>query len=309
MKSCSIQKVAIPGSLLGMFTELEAVDAEGSQLRSQMENQGYVFIRNALSRDQVMRARSEVFGQLKRMGEITDPVLDGIATGTSRRRELSGNKLGEFWKEVSEGSHLRDVTHGDELHQWASFLLNEPARAHDLLYLRPLVKGKSTQLHYDYPFFAGYAQSMYTAWVPLGDIPMSDGPIALIEKSNQFLDMINPLMGHDYDKSRANELVQHAAYSGAADEHPVDLVRRRKVRILTTDFRAGDLLFFSMLLLHGSLDNQSAVGRTRLSCDVRYQPANETTEDKRYFGRDPSGSKGGGYGDMRGAQPLSESEE
>ena len=64
-----------------------------------------------------------------------------------------------------------------------------------------------------------------------------------------------------------------------------------------------------MLLLHGSLDNQSAVGRTRLSCDVRYQPANETTEDKRYFGRDPSGSKGGGYGDMRGAQPLSESEE
>ena len=56
MKSCSIQKVAIPGSLLGMFTELEAVDAEGSQLRSQMENQGYVFIRNALSRDQVMRA-------------------------------------------------------------------------------------------------------------------------------------------------------------------------------------------------------------------------------------------------------------
>ena len=69
-------------------------------------------------------------------------------------------------------------------------------------------------------------------------------------------------------------------------------------------FQAGDLLVFNMLTLHGSLDNQSPLGRVRLSCDVRYQPAEDPHDDPRYFGPRPAGSKGGGYGDMRGAQPL-----
>ena len=29
-------------------------------------------------------------------------------------------------------------------------------------------------------------------------------------------------------------------------------------------------------------------------------------DDERYFGQDPRGSHGGGYGDMKGAKPLTE---
>ena len=76
------------------------------------------------------------------------------------------------------------------------------------------------------------------------------------------------------------------------------------MRLLSTDFEAGDVVVFSGFTLHGSLDNNSPDERVRLSCDVRYQPAADPHTDERYFGVDPKGSKGGGYADMRGAKPL-----
>jgi catechol 2,3-dioxygenase-like lactoylglutathione lyase family enzyme len=97
-----------------------------------------------------------------------------------------------------------------------------------------------------------------------------------------------------------------AAYNDVNQTDPIDFVERRGTRILSTDFRAGDLLVFGGFTLHGSLDNNSPHGRIRLSCDVRYQPERDPADDERYFGPDPQGSKGGGYGDMRGAQPLTE---
>ena len=62
-----------------------------------------------------------------------------------------------------------------------------------------------------------------------------------------------------------------------------------------------------MFTLHGSLENNSPAGQARLSCDVRYQPAADPAVDGRYFGPSPTGSKGGGYADMRGARPLADS--
>jgi hypothetical protein len=60
-----------------------------------------------------------------------------------------------------------------------------------------------------------------------------------------------------------------------------------------------------MWTLHGSLDNRSAVGRVRLSCDVRCQSASEPL-DPRYFGPDPGGVTGAGYGEVNGAKPLTQ---
>ena len=86
---------------------------------------------------------------------------------------------------------------------------------------------------------------------------------------------------------------------------PVAFARERGCRLLTADFEASDLLVFDMRTLHGSLDNHSPRGRVRLSCDVRYQPAADPL-DHRYFGPDPGGTFGGGYGELNGAKPLDE---
>jgi hypothetical protein len=55
-------------------------------------------------------------------------------------------------------------------------------------------------------------------------------------------------------------------------------------RWLTGEFRAGDLLTFSMYTVHASLDNQSK--SIRLSSDTRYQLASEPV-DERWIGENP----------------------
>ena len=79
----------------------------------------------------------------------------------------------------------------------------------------------------------------------------------------------------------------------------------RGSRLLTADFGPGDCLVFGMFTFHGAFDNLSPINRARLSCDVRFQPAADPT-DPRYFGAEPTGTTGAGYGELNGAKPLTE---
>ena len=297
-----IQGLTIPEEFLGRLTNHDGDPTDTPALSKALESDGYVLLRGALDVDEVISARAEVFSSLESVGEITLPAVDGTATGMSLRQESVDN-LGVFWQQFSEGRALRQVTHGLRINRLLASILGEPARGHDLMYVRPAPVGRATRMHYDFPFFAGGGHQIVTAWVPLGDAPVADGPLVVVEGSNRFDDLI---VNVEYDGDCSNEVLQQAAYSKQNDTDPVALVLQRGTRLLTTDFVAGDLMVFSMFLMHGSLDNCSTESRVRLSCDVRYQPAAASIDDTRYFGPNPSGSKGGGYGDMRGAQPLTE---
>ena len=299
----TIQGRPIPADRLGTLKPFDGDPADPSDLASGLDNEGYLLLRGVLDTALVTAARGEVFRHLARVGEIADPVESGFATGSSQRPDPSADE-GLFWQTISEGPVLRRLTHGPELQTILATTLGEPARAFDLIYLRPTPVGRATALHYDYPFFAGSAQPMINAWIPIGDIPVEDGPLVIVEHSNRFSDLIDQLLAVDYASDRSNDVVQQAAYGGASDIDPLELVTDRDTRLLTADFRSGDVLLINMFTLHGSLDNVSPLNRVRLSCDVRFQPADQPADDERYFGEYPKGSKGGGYGDMRGAKPL-----
>ena len=251
----------------------------------------------------MLTAREEVLTRLAEVGEVAEPVMEGRVTWQSWRPDPSEDR-GEFWKSVNHGVALREITHGASAHEIAATVLGESARAHDLTYLRPMAPESVTPLHYDYPFFAGDSLRIHTVWIPFGDIPLSDGPLVIVEGSFRFDDLLNPIRAIDFQTDRANETVQAAAYDPQNKLHPIDLGKQRGVRLLSTEFKAGDVVVFSGFTLQGSLDNNSADNRLRLSCDVRYQPVADPHTDERYFGKKPQGSKGGGYTDMRGARPL-----
>jgi len=299
----TIQGHTVPSDRVGSLSPFSGDATDHQQLAAALAEDGYVFLRGHLDADLVAAARSEVFRQLAFVGEVGDPPEDGIATGKSRRMDPAEDE-GLFWQKVSEGPVLRRLTHGLELQTTLDHALGEPARGFDLIYLRPTPVGRATALHYDYPFFAGSAQPMINAWIPVGDIPVEDGPLVIVEGSHRFSDLVDQFLAVDYATDRSNDVVQQAAYGGAANINPVQLVTDRETRLLTADFQIGDLLLVSMFALHGSLDNVSTQNRVRLSCDVRFQPAAFPADDSRYFGEYPTGSKGGGYADMRGAQPL-----
>ena len=178
-----------------------------------------------------------------------------------------------------------------------STILGEPARPHDYMFLRPVVVGRSTHLHYDLPFFARGSNRIHTAWLALGDIPAEEGPLMVLEGSHRFDDLIDAIRSVDYDSSDTPKVQML--------NDTVEFARQRGARQLTADFQVGDVVVFTMLTMHGTLDNHSPVGRARLSVDVRYQPAADSFEP-RYMGENPPGTTGAGYGELNGAKPLTE---
>lgn len=285
-----------PTEMVGELADASPLLAAPERLRRRLAAEGHALLRGVLDEGEVMAARRAVFERLHEVGEIGDPARDGIATGASRRRALAGG-LGRFWKSVVDMPALRQVTNGPRLGRVMEAAWGEPARGMDYVFLRVGAPGTATGLHYDFPFFTRATRRVYTVWIPIGPVPVTEGPLVVVEGSRRFDDVLDRLRGFDValDDTRKAE-VSH---------DPVAFADERGCRLLTADFEAGDILVFDMYTMHGSLDNHSPEGRVRLSCDVRYQPASDPL-DPRYFGPDPGGTFGGGYGELNGAKPLDE---
>ncbi len=286
----------VPDELLGPLRDSTSVRGDGSELRRRLSEDGYLFLRDTVKRADISSARGEVFERLAEVGEIRQPAIEGIATGESRRGERAAD-LGAFWQSVNHGPALRHVSHGRQIGTLMQTVFGESARPHDYMFLRPGPVGRSTHLHYDFPFFARGSDRILTVWLALGEIPVNEGPLMVLAGSNRFADLIEPIRKIDYE-SNASPQVQMT-------EDTVDFVRQRNSRLLTADFGPGDLVVFDMFTMHGALDNQSAAGRVRLSCDVRWQPQADPI-DPRYVGENPAGTTGAGYGELNGAKPLTE---
>lgn len=266
-------------------------------LRSALETDGYVHLRGALPREAALAAREEVLTRLAEVGEIAEPATEGRFTGQSRRKEVAGG-LGAFWKSVNDGPCLRAVTHGPALGALASAVLGAPSRGHDYMFLRVGVAGRGTSLHCDYPFFTRATERVITCWVALSDIELAQGPIYVVDGSHKFVDHVAGMRGFDLARNPQGRRATLA-------EDPIAFARARGARLLTSSFRAGDILLFGMFLIHGAFDNRAPERPVRLSCDVRYQPESEPF-DPRYVGPDPGGTFGGGYAELNGAKPLTE---
>ena len=110
----------------------------------------------------------------------------------------------------------------------------------------------------------------------MGDVPKEEGSLIILENSHKAEALLSGYARKDADKDRF----------GWLSTNPLKLQERFGGRWLTSDFEAGDMLCFTMHTLHGALDNNSPIGRCRLTSDTRYQPAGEAV-DTRWNGPDP----------------------
>lgn len=283
----------VPRHLLGPLRAGSADDSP-TALATRLAEDGYLYLPGALEPDVVLTARREVFGHLAAVGEIREPAGDGLATGSSRRRERIDD-LGRFFKGICDGPLLRAVSHGPALAGIAAAVLGEPARAFDFLWLRPTPMGRASPLHFDHVYMNRGSARVITIWVPLGPVPMCEGSLLVVEGSHRFEKLIAEYRGLDVDRDPARP--------GSLEEDPVTFAEDHGARLLTANFSAGDVVLFGPFTLHGSFDNVSPEGRVRLSCDVRYQPAADPIDD-RWVGADPPGHGGLGYGGLSASRPL-----
>ena len=152
-------------------------------------------------------------------------------------------------------------------------------------------------MHCDAGFFTRKTQKVLTCWLVFTDITIDKGPLFIIEGSHKFSDIKDKYTGFDVDINKHMK--------ATIDTNPIAFAQERNSKLLTAQFHPGDALIFGMYTVHGTFENYAKDNKIRLTCDIRFQPNNEL-RDPRYFGPNPTGTTGTGYGELNSARPLNE---
>tara|TARA_Y100000591_G_scaffold327625_1_gene352487 strand:- start:260 stop:1162 length:903 start_codon:yes stop_codon:yes gene_type:complete len=291
-----INGVKVPNSLLSELKETNLKNTTDEKLRQSLDNNGYLFLRNVIEKNDITKARNDIFEKLKNVDELEDPFTEGIWSGRSKRDKLHKDR-GVFWEDVSNTESLRKITNGNNLESVFSRIFGISSIGFDFIFLRAVSGGKFTHMHCDAGFFTRKTQKVLTCWLVFTDITIDKGPLFIIEGSHKFSDIKTKYKGFDVDI--------HKHMKATIDTDPITFAQQRNSKILTAQFHPGDALIFGMYTVHGTFENYADDKKIRLTCDIRFQPNNEL-KDPRYFGPNPTGTTGAGYGELNSARPLNE---
>ena len=291
-----INGIKVPTSLLGNLNETNLNKANNTDLKSALEKDGYLFLRNIVDKKIIGNARHDIFKKLNEVDELLNPFNEGIASGRSIRDKLF-NDRGQFWENISSTKSLRTVTNGKALENIFTRIFETPSIGFDFIFLRAVAGGKFTHMHCDAGFFTRKTQNVLTCWLVFTDISLDKGPLFIIEGSHKLKEIKNKYKNFDVDL--------HKDLKATIETHPVKFAKERNTRILTAEFKPGDALIFGMYTVHGTFENHAKDKKIRLTCDIRFQPENEP-KDPRYFGYSPTGTTGAGYAELNSARPLNE---
>jgi ectoine hydroxylase-related dioxygenase (phytanoyl-CoA dioxygenase family) len=259
------------GRYLGRLREATPLMGDAAALRARMREDGYLLIRKLHDPARVAAARRMLLRNLDANGQLdraAGPDAARIAPG-ARGSFMGGAKA------VTHTPEFLSVVESPELMQFFSDYLGAPALTYSYKWLRVVGQGDFTGAHYDVVYMGRGTLNLFTLWTPLGEVPYEHGPLAILEGSHRFEKLKQTYGKMDVDRDRV---------TGWFTNDPTELVDQYGGRWLTTEFEPGDALIFGMFTMHGSLNNDT--GSFRLSCDTRYQRADEAV-DERWIGENP----------------------
>lgn len=258
-----------------------------SALNERMSAEGYLFLPGLLNRKDVLRARRICAERLaeRNLLDTRHDLMDCVA-----REDADCAFLAEL---AQDNAPLMSVLYDGPMMAFFQTLIGGPALHFDYTWFRAVAPGRGTPPHMDIVYMGRGTKRLYTAWTPVGDIPIETGGLLVLEHSHLHERLNNGYGSEDVDTFCANRRETgfakmggggNIADGGALSWNPVKLRDRLGGRWLTANFKAGDVLIFSVYTVHCSLDNQS--NTIRLSSDSRYQSAAEPA-DHRWMGPNP----------------------
>lgn len=241
------------------FVESDQRD-DPAALRARMLDQGYLFFRGLAQAEEVLSVRRAMLEECAAAGWL-DPshdLMEGVVAHTMPPTTEGKQEYNAVYRKVLKLPRFHDLPCLPALMQMASLLLGPEVFVHPRRIGRltfPHNTAATTPPHQDYYYIRGTVNT-YSCWVPLGDCPTSLGGLAVWPGSHS----------HGY--------IDHT-------EHHPDAVGGCAVPIKpgeavwhTTDYHAGDVLFFTAFTIHKALPNLSN-NLLRVSTDNRYQRPSE----------------------------------
>ena len=263
-------KLSLNAQEYGELKDSTELLGDSSALEDRLEEDGYCLFRGLINRNAVLAARREILLKYAVIGEIDSvnyPLMEGIYSPDSFIDQVN---LVAFTESVRTGQAYEQVVLDASLLSVLKQLVNGEVHCFDFKWPRLVRPGEACGLHCDAPYVNRGSKRVITGWIPLGDLPREEGALIILEGSHRNDWMRQRYADKDADRDKL----------GWLSTNPITLRKRLGGRWLTTDFRAGDVLIFSMYLVHGALDNRSPKGRCRLTSDTRYQLASEPLDPR-----------------------------
>lgn len=276
----------------GWLTDSSSLLDDPAALRSRMEADNYLFLPGFWSLEEVAAGRQLMIDRIRSQKWIDEsrpaaelfvrPGLDTgpIGAGARIHGDLARNNPG-----------LKQFLFEGRLRQFWEMFLGGPMAHFDNVNTRVTPPGAATYPHCDSVYMGRGTLRRFTAWIPYVDVPVEKGGLIVLENSHRCDRIQQRYANRDVDEYCLNRpsASAHArgerTWSGQLARDAVALRRKIGGRWLTADYRAGDLLVFSLFLAHASLDNRT--DQFRLSSDSRYQLASEPIDD-RHMGENPA---------------------
>jgi hypothetical protein len=267
----------------GRLRESTEHATDGTVLRERLRDDGYVLLRDVLDKDVLLHVQRVVADELDR--------LDAIDSHGDRSVDLFPAKPGLSLYKVAHNVSQKEryaLTHQPALLATFRAVFDEPAMPLDVSWPRIAGPGRCEPPHSDWIYMSRGTSRLWTAWIPLMDVPLSHGPLMVLEDSHRdnphtrrYLQMDADKLGYfDAARVRHGTLVHGGRFSHRPDRVQADF----GTRWLSTDYRLGDVMIFDPRNVHATLDNRSK--GFRISIDARFQPADDPA-DPRFVGPNP----------------------
>lgn len=247
--------------------------ADGAALRERLREDGYVYLRGVLNREDVLDLRAAYFsrfdpGYLQPGTTPADGIWSGQTPAGLPAHGVSGHPAHSFVR----GKVFARFAANPRLEQLAQVLLDAP----EVMRLpRQIVRHfhqgpLSSRAHTDFDYLRQGSDRIITMWIPVGDCPVPSGGLVYLENSHRI-----PQAEIDEFKSL------HTDRPGDARPISHDLGWTQQQlggRWLYANYQAGDVAIHSPHIVHASLDTTTPM--MRMSADLRFIPITEEPDPR-----------------------------
>lgn len=220
------------------------------------QNNGYILIENLISKEEAAFYRQECHQLADRLSplNVADPTWGSARTAV---KDATATRIVHCHDAQFHSAAFSRLLIDPRFTDVAAELIGSPnvQLHHNKMFIKPPEKGSPFPLHQDYPFFPHERFSMSAAIFHFDDAPLEKGCLRVIPGSYK----LGPL-SHDPTGS----------YHLPPEEYPLE-------KAVPLPAKAGDVLFFSYLTIHGSGLNVSQEARTTWLVQYR-DPTDHPTE-------------------------------
>ena len=252
-----------------MFTDSTPLLQDFDALRSRAEEDGFLFFKRFLPREDVLDVRADELAVVERHGwrqpgqdalggRINLDAINGVPD-EGLRRDIGVSAAA--YNDVQRLERMHRLPHHPNLLEFYRNLFGSPVLVHPRHIARMITGHRMvspTPPHQDFPLIQGTAKT-WTCWIPLGDCARTMGGLTILKGSHR----------HGYLPIQPSK----GAGGIAVPLCPWE------TEWFEGDYEAGDIITFPSYTIHKALRCQDKE-LIRLSLDVRYQSTDEPVEQK-----------------------------